>query len=43
MIQQNISICDIEFFNFHNKQVWKFKILKLSEQNQNSAVIVQNH
>jgi hypothetical protein len=28
-----ISICDIDFFNFHDRQVQKFKILKLSEQN----------
>jgi len=33
------SICNIDFFNFHNRQIWKFNISKLSEQNQNSAVI----
>jgi hypothetical protein len=27
------SLCDIEFFNFHNMQVLKFKISKLSEPN----------
>ena len=39
----SLSICDIEFFNFHNRKVRKFKILKLSERNQNYAVIFWNH
>jgi hypothetical protein len=43
MTQFLLSICDIDFFNFHDRQVWKFKILKLSEQNWNSAVIFRNH
>ncbi len=34
-----VSICDIDFFNFQDRQVRKFKISKLSEQNWNSAVI----
>jgi len=38
-----LSICDIDFLNFNDRQVWKFKILKLSLQNWNSAVIFQNH
>jgi hypothetical protein len=38
-----LSICDIDFFNFHDRQVRKFKISKLSEWNKNSAIIFQNH
>jgi len=34
-----ISICNIEIFSFHKRQVQKFKILKLSKWNRNSAVI----
>jgi len=38
-----MSICDIDFFNFHNMQAQKFKILKSSEKNWNSAVIFRKH
>ena len=34
-----LSICDIGIFNFHDRQVQKVKISKLSKQNWNSAVI----
>jgi hypothetical protein len=42
-VENMVSICDIDFFNFRDRQVWKFKISKLSAQNWNSAVILWNH
>jgi hypothetical protein len=39
---ENLSICDIGIFNFHDRQVQKVKISNLSKQNWNSAVIFWN-
>jgi hypothetical protein len=33
-----VGICDIDFFNFHYRQVRNFKILNWSEQDRNFAV-----
>ncbi len=35
--------CDIDFFKFWHCQVWNFKFLNLSEQDQNFAVNFWNH
>jgi hypothetical protein len=35
---KRVSICNFEFFNFHDWQVRNLEISKLSEQNQNFAV-----
>jgi len=43
MFYTRVAICDIDFFNFRNSQVWNIKILNQSEQDQNFAVNFKKH